>query len=287
MYSAIVVLLALVAAACCENATVDRAIGYHQRIGVVEAERIRIREAVGNRIAGGYSSYSGEHPNVAGLLISLTTGQTSLCGGSVLNNRRVLTAASCWYDGYSQARNILVVLGSVYLYSGGTRVNAPTIYNHPYFNPYTVANDIAVLTIPYVSYSTYIKPMVLPSGSQLNDAFVGRSAEAIGYGRTSDGSAITASQSLRDVFLSVISNAYCQQYYGSTVTSNVICTSGSGGRGPCGGDMGGPLILRRYDGSNDLLIGVVSFGSIRGCQAGDPTGYTRVTSYASWIRGLL
>lgn len=44
------------------KASLEIADGYHQRIGIKEAERIRIGEDIRSRIAGGLSSYNGEHP---------------------------------------------------------------------------------------------------------------------------------------------------------------------------------------------------------------------------------
>jgi secreted trypsin-like serine protease len=48
------------------------------------------------------------------------------------------------------------------------------------------------------------------------------------------------------------------------------------------GDSGGPLVIGNV--GNYTLIGVVSFGSTRGCAAGDPMGFARVTSFVDWIR---
>lgn len=35
---------------------------------------------------------------------------------------------------------------------------------------------------------------------------------------------------------------------------------------------------------DNIQIGVVSFVSSRGCEAEDPAGFVRVTSYLDWIR---
>lgn len=46
-------------------------------------------------------------------------------------------------------------------------------------------------------------------------------------------------------------------------------------------DSGGPLVIK--DGKLVVQIGIVSFVSSRGCAKGDPSGYTRVSKYLSWI----
>jgi secreted trypsin-like serine protease len=48
------------------------------------------------------------------------------------------------------------------------------------------------------------------------------------------------------------------------------------------GDEGGPLVIRDGDGLY-TEVGIVSFGSSSGCTLGYPVGFTRVTSYLTWI----
>jgi len=49
------------------------------------------------------------------------------------------------------------------------------------------------------------------------------------------------------------------------------------------GDSGGPLVFREDD-DRDTEVGIVSFGSSSGCEAGYPAVFTRVTSYLDWIQ---
>lgn len=82
----------------------------------------------------------------------------------------------------------------------------------------------------------------------------------------------------------VITNAICQQYYGSAaVTSNSLCTLGwdFNAQGPCANDNGGPLYLAEPTGNT--LIGIHSFISSSGCNVGHPAGYVRISSYTQWI----
>ncbi|KAJ8706778.1 hypothetical protein PYW07_012856 [Mythimna separata] len=261
---------------------VDVARRYHQRVGIPTATAIRRQELM--RVAGGLTSYLGEHPFLAGLVITLTTDETSVCGGTLVSHTHVLTTAQCWWDGYSQANKVLVVLGSIKLFSGGKRTVASTITLHPQYNADTLRNDIAILRVSYVIYTSYIKAINLPTN--VNSTFEGSRAQVIGFGKTSEAGIITNSQALRDVYVPVISNAKCAESFGDLVTDHVLCTSGDNKKGPCGHDSGGPLILRYYSGSSDLLIGLVSFGAADGCTTGYPSGYTRVTSYLSWIKSF-
>ncbi|KAM3955648.1 collagenase-like [Aphomia sociella] len=258
---------------------------YHGMVGIPEAERIRSEEQKPTgRIAGGLASYRGEHPFFGGLVISLTTGSTSVCGSTLVSSSKLVTAAQCWYDGYYQAYLFQVVLGSVYLFSGGTRLYTASVVTHPSYNPGYFSYDIAVITIPLVNFDNYISPAVLPSFSEVGSSYAGSRAEAIGFGKTSDADSITTSASLRDVFVDVITNSQCALIYGPVVTNNVVCTSGIGSKGLCGGDSGGPLVLRL---ATDKLIGVATFNSASGCRAGDPSGYTRVTAHLNWLNSQI
>ena len=54
------------------------------------------------------------------------------------------------------------------------------------------------------------------------------------------------------------------------------------GSDSCGGDSGGPMVLRKPGGAW-YQMGVVSFGSKK-CGLGKPAVYTRVTAYLDWIK---
>lgn len=89
-----------------------------------------------------------------GLVITLTTGATSVCGSSLLSNNRAVTAAHCWWDGRSQARQFVVVLGSTTLFTGGTRITTTNVQMHANWNPSNLNNDVAIIVINWVNYSS-------------------------------------------------------------------------------------------------------------------------------------
>ncbi|KAJ8719897.1 hypothetical protein PYW07_011940 [Mythimna separata] len=254
------------------------ALHYHESVGIPEAARIKQAELAtdfdGSRIVGGAPAAVGTYPFLVGLVITLTTGGTSVCGSSMLSNTRALTAAHCWWDGRNQARSFTLVFGSARLFSGGTRVATSSVQMHAAYSPSTLNNDVAMISFRSVPYSNAVRAVALPSGALLSSNFAGAWAQAAGYGKTSDAAGISQNQFQSHVSLQVVTNAACAQFFGGIVVPSTLCTSGAGGAGTCGGDSGGPLAVS--SGGARVLIGVTSFGSSRGCQVGFPSGFARV-----------
>ncbi|PZC84909.1 hypothetical protein B5X24_HaOG200484 [Helicoverpa armigera] len=294
-----VTLLALAVAASAKNIDLQDVIdledltayGYLSKIGAPLAEKIRIAEekAIRNpsRITGGSGASLGQIPYQAGLLVNFDD-MRGVCGGSLLNAQRVLTAAHCWFDGLHQGWGVEVVLGSVRLYSGGFRSYTTNVVMHEDWYPDRVRNDIAIINLPSaVPLSNIIAPIALPAGNEINDDFVGDIASASGFGRIADGPSgeISESQFLSHVDVPVISNRACRLRFFYFLQPSNICTSGFGGKNICRGDSGGPLTVVRDN--KRILIGVASFGSPRGCQYRMPSAFVRVTSYIDWINQRL
>nr|QBM20309.1 serine protease 1 [Hyphantria cunea] len=285
------VLLALVAAVQSRNIDIEdvfdledlTAYGYHDKIGIPLANEIRLAESQPiSRIAGGSASSLGQFPYQAGLVVDLPGGQ-SVCGGAIINQNRVLTAAHCWFDGRNRATRLTVVAGSIRLFSGGQRIVTSSVAMHGSWNPNLIRDDIAMINLPSrLTFSNIVAAIALPSGAQLNENFAGNVGVASGFGRTGDGAAggITINQALRHVSLPIITNAECSRSFG-IITGGNICTSGANGRSTCQGDSGGPLAVNRNN--RPLLVGLTSFGSAQGCQRGFPAAYVRVTAFISWI----
>lgn len=92
---------------------------------------------------------------------------------------------------------------------------------------------------------------------------------------------------LQQLTLHYLPDAQCATEYGVFYGPGALCAgtlaaNGSieAGKDSCQGDSGGPL-TREEDGGKRSLVGVVSGG--KGCGAGKPAVYTRVSHYADWI----
>ncbi|XP_063364642.1 brachyurin-like [Cydia amplana] len=288
--------LALVAvAAASVLPAAEPVLRYHDAVGIPHAARIKEVEdryftnhdedaPLDPRIVGGVVSGTGAHPYLGGLVITFANvaGQ-SACGSSLLTANRLVTAAHCWFDGANQAREFEVVLGSDFLFYGGTRITTSQVTMHSSWNPATLANDVAMIYLTTnVAFSTIVQPVALPSTTQIWDQFVGLWGTASGYGKTNDlQTGVTTATVVSQVSLQVISVAQCQLSFGHWVLDSNICTNGIGGVGICGGDSGGPLVVNS-NGQN-VLVGISSFVAAAGCQLGHPSAFARVTSFYSFI----
>ncbi|KAH8378841.1 hypothetical protein KR009_001728, partial [Drosophila setifemur] len=176
-------------------------------------------------------------------------------------------------------------IGEVYL--GSTVRSSPKIKHtvsksdiiiHSDWNSRTLANDISLIRIPHVDYSSAIHNVELPKEESRYSTYEDDEVIASGWGRTSDSSSGVASK-LQFAYMKVISNSDCRRTYLSTVKSSNICVSTPAAVSTCNGDSGGPLVLA----SSKVQVGLTSFGSAQGCEKGYPAVFTRVTSYLSWI----
>lgn len=92
---------------------------------------------------------------------------------------------------------------------------------------------------------------------------------------------------LQQLTLNYLPDAQCAKEYGVFYGPGALCAgtlaaegSIAVGKDSCQGDSGGPL-TREEDGGKRSLVGVVSGG--KGCGAGKPAVYTRMSYYADWI----
>ncbi|PZC84928.1 hypothetical protein B5X24_HaOG200503 [Helicoverpa armigera] len=287
-------LLCLVAVACARHITLEDVIdlekntayGYIDRIGVPLAEKVRKAEEEAqrnpSRIAGGSLAFLGQFPYQVGLLVELPN-RVSLSSAVLVSPTRVLTAAHNLDDGVAFVTRINVVLGSITIFSGGTRIVTSNFVLHENWTPSIILNDVAMINLPSaVSSSSILAPIALPSGNQLNENFVGDTAIVSGFGFTPS-SGVTANQQLSFVAVPVIPNAECAALWPTIIQPSNVCTSGAGNKGICSGDSGGPLIVVRNN--RPLLIGISSFGGA--CGSTSPSGFARVTSFMTWINNRL
>ncbi len=225
----------------------------------------------------------GEYPYMVALVDSGSSAYDGqFCGGSVIGDRWVLTAAHCvtTEDGrVLDPASIEAVIGRTDLNgTDGERITAVGVAVHPEYDAWTTANDIAVIEL---SSATSASPVGLPSGDE--DA-AGNAATVIGWGEDSSGS---YPNELQETNVTLVGDAACSDAYdGDFEGDNMLCAGDTitGGEGDaCYGDSGGPLVTNTVSGP--VQVGVVSWGYE--CDGAYPGVYAQVSNQTDWIAAVL
>ncbi|XP_068149062.1 brachyurin [Drosophila tropicalis] len=235
------------------------------------------------RIAGGMVATESQFPHQVGLSIEEQNSLFSWCGGSLISEEYVLTAAHC----VEEAIAIVYYLGGVQRLAPQQLMKSfdPSIQLHPDWNTKTLENDIALLKLPQPAIlSGCIKPIKLPAIASSYASYDYKMATTSGWGRINDVSTAISNE-LRYVVRYVESNEDCIYTYANVKPTN-ICMDTTGGQSTCTGDSGGPLTYFDHTQNAEILIGVTSYGKKSGCTQGYPSVFTRVTAYLDWIAAV-
>lgn len=218
-------------------------------------------------------------------LVSRVDNSTVLCGGALLDNMTVLTAAHCVVD---EQTGYPIYPLSIWAEVQGVRYPPMLILPHPDYKPTTLEDDeqdgviqgglhdIAVikLALPVEGADTVALPR---RRLRLRD---GQPLEVAGWGKTSE--AGNESQALLFAELNYLASvADCPIVpYKDTICAGNELT----GARTCRGDSGGPLVLRHNATGVATVVGVVAF-SPTNCTADLPfTRFTDVRQYLPQIR---
>ncbi|CAH2090061.1 unnamed protein product [Euphydryas editha] len=239
------------------------------------------------RIVGGSVASEGSLPYIAALRTGFLI-RWLICGGSIITNRHVLTAAHC-LDAVRRDRTfrlLRVVVGTNQWNYGGQTYSVAKMITHERWNPSTVKNDIGFLiTTTRMRLTDRVQLIAL------NFDYIGGNitSKVAGWGRTETGG--TLSSLLLELIVHTVDGENCSRAidehcdpseqnikYDSEVE---LCAFNSDLGGVCNGDSGSALV--RLDSSEQ--IGVVSWGYA--CARGAPDMYVRLSAYKEWIRDVL
>merc|ERR1712241_11060 len=240
----------------------------------------------GRRIVNGQEAPKNAYPFMAAIMrvSSYSNNARQFCGGSLIDESHVLTAAHC-IEGFSASdvKTLRIYLGAHDIKTGSrSEHRVVRIIKHKDFNPSTLVNDIAILTLETPArMSNSVKTVCLPT---VSSTYVNRRVTVSGWGALSEGGGQPSA--LHEVDVTVMSNAQCGNNYNSRIPGQIvdsmICAADYN-KDSCSGDSGGPLHL--VQSGFRVQVGIVSWGI--GCARADSPGvYTRVTKMMDWIQRI-
>ncbi|XP_051847391.1 kallikrein-14 [Antechinus flavipes] len=219
------------------------------------------------KILGGQACIPFSQPWQAALFVS----QRFHCGGVLLSDRWVLTAAHCAHW------NLQVVLGKhnlrrLELSKQIARVKQQIL--HPNYNSRTKNNDLLLL---YLQKPVKLTPQVKPIQIAKDCANPGTSCLVSGWGSVSS-PYVSYPAVLQCLTIKIFSDEDCRKAYPDVTFPGMVCAGTyESGEDTCQGDSGGPLVC------NGVLEGLVSWGMEHCGLTKYPGVYTRLCHYRTWI----
>ncbi|XP_053691100.1 CLIP domain-containing serine protease B4-like [Sabethes cyaneus] len=223
------------------------------------------------------------------------------CGGTLINERFVVTAAHCinaippiWKVyrvrlGEYDTKNKEVDCANGHCADMPMDVEVDQVVVHQNYTTRQISqyDDIALIRLMQsVQMTAFVQPIQLPP-NQMEDMLDETKMPIVsaGWGRTKTGDASNVKMKVRlDISdLSACADAYRQA--GAELMDTQLCASEWQGTGVCSCDSGGPLMAQMDE--QFYLVGITSFGPVNCGMKNMPTVYTNVVKYTTWIASNL
>jgi secreted trypsin-like serine protease len=262
-------------------------------------------------IVGGTPVPEGKYPWQVRIFSSMDD-QKGLCGGSLISDQWVLTAAHCAVEDASLTENLKPVDSLVVGYGSidrtqTTKVESEKIVVNPLFLAHGLESggDLALIKLQ-TPIQGGAKPIDLADPT-LDKKLLTRGAKVTvtGWGaiwdpddkevmdllskltpQTELGDKVNFPLKLHEVDIQVMDPDECRAMYQAShlnIHDSEICAMKPGAASnSCYGDSGGPLIVYATDPKRYVQVGVVSWGD-RCARLGNPNVFARVSSFNDWI----
>ncbi|XP_012715255.3 granzyme G isoform X1 [Fundulus heteroclitus] len=219
------------------------------------------RESHAGRVLGGHEVVPHSRPYVV-LLKTIDQNDTpNFCGGFLITEDFVVTAAHCKAKSYK-------VIPGLHQYNERHILSVKENFVHNYYNENDYTNDIMLLKLSSKAvWNDKVKPIALADqqGNSLPTL-----CTVCGWGPTSS-KETHMSSTLMEASVTLINNELC-------VKENVYCSEGD--KGPSKGDSGGPLVCE--DGK--------AYGVVSASQTTNGSmlyKYTKIKDNIDWINNII
>jgi trypsin len=197
------------------------------------------------------------------------------CGGVLVEERVVLTAAHCVAGRAPETIDVLVGTHDLCRDAGGRRVRATRIELHPHYEPASSRFDLARLTLQ--------EPVAVATVRRVGDVSNSRDIGIVlGWGV--DWRTGVAGCRLTSAFVRLLDPHSCRHEASAEDRlfhdGSMLCAVGIHGADACAGDSGGPLVAG-IDRERGAVIGIVSWG--RACGDGVPGVYARANGWLNRV----
>ncbi|XP_051765799.1 complement factor D-like [Ctenopharyngodon idella] len=213
-------------------------------------------------------------PHSRPYMVSIQTYGYHICGGFLISDQFVLTAAHCW----NKLNILMVVVGAHDLRNSTSsdHIRVKSYIPHPNYESNPNRNDADIMLLKLekkVDLNNKVGVIPLPKeGEDIKAA-----CSVAGWGRLTDGS---VSNVLMEAKVSIMNNNKCRNRWGELYSvSQMICVNGHGGS--CQGDSGGPLVC------GDTAVGITSFGAQHCNSPERPNVYIKISAFIQWIRTVI
>ncbi|MDV6252044.1 serine protease [Vibrio sp. EA2] len=257
---------------------------------IADTDTTLSEQGISAAIIGGEPTMLNQLPFFARLVLYKTGANefANICGGSIVNDRYILTAAHCvesevFTDGWStDDLRVLVknpTMDDVYV-SEFKDVRRITI--HPDYDASTLwINDLALLELSR-PITDNVQSITLPQdfGDYSDEAVY----QIFGLGQTSTTDTSGANY-LRWAEIEPLTDVECAALVSGFNAQETLCANGFEDReytGICRGDSGGPLTYVDSNGRYQQ-IGIVSYGSSICESPAIPSVFTEILNYTTWI----
>ncbi|XP_015268234.1 PREDICTED: ovochymase-2, partial [Gekko japonicus] len=235
-----------------------------------------------SRITGGEEAVPYSWPWQASMQIS---GE-NICGGTVLTNMWVVSAAHCftYRTQYRDLWRVVVGVHDIKAQEPNSQKRSVKKYIiHPDFNSTTMDSDIALVQLTEPLELNHVRPVCLPEKDEKVEP--SRVCIITGWGIHNEDK--EKSRKLQQLEVPILDSEECHKYYmnhSGGVTKQMFCAGFPAERDKdaCTVSSPGPLVCPSEDSSYYTLHGIISWGS--GCGRKDYPGvYTNVASFVDWI----